>query len=108
MTSAAVVTGPVTSLVSMAWRASETGPPCLALPLAILAIPVGWVKAACDGVDKGLESAKSGTYTAAGTRRLRLVFDPWWGFPKGPAAGEDVYPPASADSPPAQAPAEGT
>jgi len=98
MTSAALVTGPVTSFVSMAWHGTEAGSTCLAIPFAILLVPVGWVRVVCVGVEKDADFVSTGSYFTPGTKRVRGVFDPWWGFPKGPPAGQVNYPPLPADA----------
>jgi hypothetical protein len=94
MTTAALVTGPVTSIGSMAWHSSDAGSSCFSIPMAIVAMPVGWVLAVSAGVEKDWDFVTTGSYRTPGTRRLRCAFDPFWGFPKGHAAGsnEDVYP----------------
>ena len=92
-----LVTGPVTSFVSMAWHGTEAGSTCLAIPFAILLVPVGWVRAVCEGVEKDADFVSTGSYFTPGTRRVRWVFDPWWGFPKGPPIGQENYPTLPAD-----------
>jgi hypothetical protein len=52
ITTAALVTGPVTSIGSMAWHFSDAGSSCFSIPMAIVAMPVGWVLAAAAGVEK--------------------------------------------------------
>lgn len=94
MTTAALVTGPVTSIGSMAWHSSDAGTSCFSIPLAIVAMPVGWVLTLAAGVEKDWDLVTTGSYRTPGTRRLRCVFDPFWGFPKGHVAGsdEEIYP----------------
>jgi hypothetical protein len=92
MTTAGLVTGPVTSIGSMAWHSSDAGGSCFSIPLAIVAMPVGWVLTVAAGVEKDWDLVTTGSYRTPGTRRLRCVFDPFWDFPKGPAVSEDLYP----------------
>jgi len=94
MTTAALVTGPVQSIGSTAWHSSDAGSSCFSIPLAIVAMPVGWVLAVAAGVEKDWDLVTTGSYRTPGTRRLRCAFDPFWGFPKGHAAGsdEEIYP----------------
>ena len=94
MTTTALVTGPVQSIGSMAWHSSDAGSSCFSIPFAIVAMPVGWVLAVAAGVEKDWDLVTMGSYRTLGTRRLRCAFDPFWGFPKGHAAGsdEEIYP----------------
>jgi hypothetical protein len=92
MTTAGLVTGPVTSIGSMAWHSSDAGSSCFSILLAIVAMQVGWALAVAAGVGKDWDLVTTGSYRTPGTRRLRCVFDPFWGFPKGHAADEDLDP----------------
>jgi hypothetical protein len=94
MTTAALVTGPVTSIGSVAWHSSDAGASCFSIPMTIVAMPVGCVLAVAAGVEKDWDFVTTGSCRTPGTRRLRCAFDPFWGFPKGHAAGsnEDIDP----------------
>jgi len=93
MTTTALVTGPITSMVSIARAQQNVGEACLVVPtIGIILLPFGWAAVVTYGVEKDIDFLKSGTYSAPGTRRLRLVFDPWWHFPKGPLPEEGKYP----------------
>lgn len=105
MTTTAIVTGPVSSTVSMLWHAGDPGNgPCAfaAIPLAVVMLPAGWVMTIAAGVEKDRDYVKTGSYRTPGTRRLRCVFDPFWGFPEGLPAGsaEDRYPVTEEVTPP--------
>jgi hypothetical protein len=105
MTTAGLVTGPITGPISMVRQASKEGSFKTTLisgvGFGILMIPVGMAATAAAGFQKDYDYWKYGTYTEPGTMRVRFVFDPWAGFPKHRDPEVENYPgkPAMKNSP---------
>lgn len=101
MTTAGLVTGPITSPISMVRQVSKDGDFKATLiygvGFGILLMPVGIIATTVTGFQKDYDFWKYGTYTEPGTMRVRFVFDPWSGYPNRRSPEVENYPAKAAD-----------